>query len=89
MPLWGAVQRIQDNRYYTVRYNQKVLRKYKQVNSTEFNLHVDDLKPDTEYEFCVKVTKGLRQSTWSLSVFNRTKESGNSSTYQSCVLFNS
>jgi|SRR6218665_384062 len=72
----GRNQRVMDNRYYTVRYGTKVLTKYKMVNATDLNLHVEDLRPDTEYEFSVRVTKGNRQSTWSLSVFNRTKEAG-------------
>jgi len=74
--LSGRNPRITDNRYYTVRYNPKFQRKYRMINSTEFNTRMDDLKPDTEYEFSVRVTTGGKQSTWSLSTFNRTKESG-------------
>ena len=37
---------------------------------------MDDLKPNTEYEFSVKVTKGRRVSTWSMSVLNSTFEDG-------------
>ena len=44
------------------------------VNSTDLNVHIDDLKPNTEYEFSVKVLKGRRKSVWSLSVFNKTFE---------------
>ena len=80
----GRLQRVTDTRYYTVRYNPKVQRKYKLVNATDFSLHAEDLKPDTEYEFCVKVTKGARQSTWSLSTFNRTKEAGRATTSMRC-----
>lgn len=71
----GRSQRITDNRYYTVRYTTKVSTKYKMTNSTDLSLQVEELKADTEYEFSVRVTRGTRQSTWSLSVFNRTKES--------------
>ena len=36
---------------------------------------IDDLKPNTEYEFTVKIIKGRRQqSPWSLVVANRTQE---------------
>ena len=36
---------------------------------------IDDLKPNTEYEFTVKIIKGRRQqSPWSLVVTNRTQE---------------
>lgn len=72
--LLGRNQRITDSRFYTVRYNPKMARRYKYVNSTDLNIHIDDLKPNTEYEFSVKVLKGRRKSTWSLSVFNRTWE---------------
>lgn len=72
----GRNQRIADNRYYTVRYNQKMARKFKYLNATDLNVHIDDLKPNSEYEFSVKVTKGRRKSTWSLSVFNKTLEDG-------------
>ncbi len=47
------------------------------VNSTDLNVHIDDLRPNTEYEFSAKVIKGRRQSTWSLSVLNKTFEAGN------------
>ncbi len=46
------------------------------VNSTDLNVHIDDLRPNTEYEFSAKVIKGRRQSTWSLSVLNKTFEAG-------------
>ena len=72
----GRNQRISDGRYYTVRYNPKLIRKPRLVNASDLNLHLDDLRPDTEYEFSVRVVKNPRQSTWSLSVFNRTQEAG-------------
>ena len=72
----GRNQRITDNRYYTVKYNAQGNRKVKTVNSTDLNVHIDDLRPNTEYEFSVKVIKGRRQSTWSLSVLNKTFEAG-------------
>ena len=75
----GFNQRINDNRYYTVKYlSTSQSRKAKFINSTSLNVHVDNLKPNTEYEFSVKVIKGRRQSTWSLSVFNKTFEAGKS-----------
>jgi neogenin len=77
--LGGRSQRVNDNRVYTVRYQPRggsaaSTRKPKLVNSTNLNLHIEDLKPDTEYEFSVKIVKGRRQSPWSLIVFNKTKE---------------
>ena len=32
---------------------------------------LDDLRPNTEYEFVVKVVKGRRQSKWSMVTVNR------------------
>ena len=59
------------------RYNSIPARgKTKMVNSTDLNCHIEDLKPDTLYEFYVKVTKGRRKSTWSMAVTNKTQESG-------------
>ena len=74
----GKIQRITDNRYYTLRYNTiPASRKgFKSVNTTDLVCHIDDLKPDTQYEFSVKVTKGKRKSTWSMSVINTTQEAG-------------
>ena len=72
----GRNQRITDNRYYTIRYNQQGARRHRSLNSTDLNIHIDDLKPNTEYEFSVKVIKGRRESTWSMSVLNRTFEDG-------------
>ncbi|XP_036362516.1 neogenin-like isoform X9 [Octopus sinensis] len=72
----SRAQRITDNRYYTVRYSPVYNnKKYRYINSTDLNAHIDHLKPNTQYEFSVKVTKNLRKSTWSMSVVNTTQES--------------
>ncbi len=77
-------QLIPDNRYYIVRYTQpksaqvhKPRHQYR--NSTDLNVMLDDLKPNTEYEFTVKIVRGRRQSPWSLVVVNKTRESAPSS----------
>ncbi|XP_064644892.1 neogenin-like isoform X12 [Lineus longissimus] len=70
----GRNQHITDNRYYTVRYTPVNTRKFRYVNSTDLNAHIDDLRPNQQYEFMVKVIKGRRKSTWSLSVVNATFE---------------
>ena len=77
----GRTQKVTDNRIYNIRYMPRSgggatapNRRHKYVNSTSLNIHLEDLKPDTEYEFAVRIYKGRRESTWSLSVFNRTKE---------------
>ena len=72
----GRNQHVNDNRYYTIKYNAVGARKQKFINSTGLNAHIDDLKPNTEYEFSVMVTKGRRKSTWSMSVLNQTFEDG-------------
>ena len=42
-------------------------------NSSDLNIMIDDLKPNTEYEFTAKIVKGKRrQSSWSLVVTNKT-----------------
>jgi len=68
--------RDSSRRYYVVRYNPKLARRQRLVNSTDLAVELFDLRPDTEYEFSVKVVRGQRRSTWSLSVFNRTREAG-------------
>jgi len=77
----GRSQRVHDSRYYVVRYNPKLARKQRFVNSTQLTVELFDLRADTEYEFSVKVIKGQRRSTWSLSVFNQTLEAGSVFTY--------
>ncbi|GIY01936.1 hypothetical protein CDAR_81432 [Caerostris darwini] len=75
-------QVVTDNRYYTVRYTTyaySTAPKYKYFNSTDLNCMIDDLKPNTQYEFSVKVVKGRKESTWSMSVLNTTQEAAPSS----------
>ena len=72
-------QLITDNRYYIVRYTSTLSMKAERPkhnyrNATDLNAMLDDLRPNTEYEFTVKVVKGRRQSPWSLVVFNKTQE---------------
>jgi len=42
------------------------------LNTTEMDVIVDNLRPATEYEFSVKVIKGLKSSDWSLAAVNST-----------------
>ncbi|KAL4216343.1 putative aminophospholipid-translocase [Mactra antiquata] len=71
----GKIQRVTDNRYYTIRYTSTPNRgKYKYVNSTDLVKQIDDLRPHTKYEFSVKVYKGRRTSVWSMAVSNVTQE---------------
>jgi len=73
-------QVVTDNRYYIVRYTSVVSLKsdrpkHNYRNATDLNAMLDDLRPNTEYEFTVKVVRGMRQSPWSLVVLNMTQES--------------
>ncbi|KAL5020555.1 hypothetical protein ScPMuIL_003447 [Solemya velum] len=72
----GRSQKINDNRYYTLRYSvhPNNNRRYRTINSTDLNAHISDLKPYTQYEFSVRVIKGRRQSTWSMSAYNTTQQ---------------
>lgn len=68
----GKSQHAKDNRFYTVRYSTTGSTRYKFHNTTDLNCMISDLKPNTQYEFEVKVTKGRRESLWSMSVLNST-----------------
>ena len=46
------------------------------INSSELYVLIDYLYPYTEYEFQVRVTKGQRQSEWSMVAYNTTLEDG-------------
>ncbi|XP_069703629.1 neogenin isoform X2 [Periplaneta americana] len=75
-------QFVTDNRYYVVRYTPSHYSnnpRYKYFNATDLNCMIDDLKPNTQYEFTVKVVKGRRESPWSMVVLNMTQEAAPSS----------
>ncbi|KAL7287890.1 hypothetical protein TKK_0017953 [Trichogramma kaykai] len=70
-------QFVTDKRYYVVRYtsyHRSNNPKYKYENATDLNCMIHDLKPNTEYEFSVKVVKGRRESQWSMVALNKTLE---------------
>ena len=49
-----------DSRYYVVRYtltHASSNPRYRYMNSTVLNCMLDDLKPNTQFEFAVKVVK--------------------------------
>lgn len=68
----GKSQHVKDNRFYTVRYSTTGSTRYRYHNTTDLNCMIGDLKPNTQYEFEVKVVKGRRESLWSMSVLNST-----------------
>lgn len=47
---------------------------YKQISHRR--VLVENLIPDTMYEFAVRISQGERDGKWSTSVFQRTPESG-------------
>ncbi|XP_033225419.1 neogenin isoform X2 [Belonocnema kinseyi] len=75
-------QYVTDNRYYVVRYapyHHSITPKYKYYNASDLNCMIHDLKPNTMFEFTVKVVKGRRESPWSMVVMNQTEEAAPSS----------
>jgi neogenin len=52
-------QYVRDSRYYVVKYTAEKLMKTRYLNITDLNVMIDDLKPNTVYEFSVKLVKGL------------------------------
>ena len=71
----GTRQVVSDNRFYTVRYKAvSDTGRYRYLNTTELNAHIDNLNPNTRYEFHVKVSKGSRTSTWIMKEINKTEE---------------
>ncbi|XP_012155475.1 neogenin isoform X4 [Ceratitis capitata] len=65
-------QHVIDNRHYTVRYGISGSSRFRYHNTTDLNCMINDLRPNTQYEFAVKVVKGRRESAWSMSVLNST-----------------
>jgi neogenin len=51
---------VTDGRHYVVRYtslHHSPNPRYKFVNATDLNCVIDELRPNTQYEFTVKVVK--------------------------------
>ncbi|XP_034120594.1 neogenin isoform X3 [Drosophila guanche] len=65
-------QHVTDNRHYTISYGITGSSRYRYHNTTDLNCMINDLRPNTQYEFAVKVVKGRRESAWSMSVLNST-----------------
>ena len=75
-PSLGRDQLIRDNRYYTVRYYSYGLGQYEYKNATDLSARIDGLRPDTEYEFNVRVNDPPYLSQWSENARNRTGTNG-------------
>ncbi|XP_050426964.1 netrin receptor DCC-like [Adelges cooleyi] len=65
-----------EKRLYVVRYNVYAPSNvgYKTFNTTKLSCIINSLKPNTQYEFTVKLIKGELESEWSMLVSNYTKE---------------
>lgn len=75
-PSLGSDQLIRDNRYYTLRYWSYTLGRYNYLNVTDLRAHIDELRPDTEYNFQVRVNDPPYLSEWSDTVQNKTNTDG-------------
>ncbi|KFR15288.1 Fibronectin type III domain-containing protein 1, partial [Opisthocomus hoazin] len=68
-------QKVAANRQYSVRYREKgesARWDYKQVSNRR--ALVENLVPDTMYEFAVQILEGEKEGKWSASVYQRTPE---------------
>lgn len=68
----GRAPHGSNGRIYTVRYNIVDSTRYRFYNTTELSCMIDDLRPNTQYEFAVRAVKGRRESAWSMSEVNTT-----------------
>ncbi|XP_071596595.1 fibronectin type III domain-containing protein 1 [Heliangelus exortis] len=68
-------QKVAGNRQYSIRYREKgesARWDYKQV--TNRRALVENLLPDTVYEFAIQILEGEKEGKWSVSVYQRTPE---------------
>ncbi|XP_048210515.1 LOW QUALITY PROTEIN: fibronectin type III domain-containing protein 1 [Perognathus longimembris pacificus] len=75
-PILEKQKKAVASRQYTVRYREKgesARWDYKQI--AHRRVLIENLIPDTVYEFAVRISQGEREGKWSTSVFQRTPES--------------
>ncbi|XP_023567994.1 fibronectin type III domain-containing protein 1 isoform X2 [Octodon degus] len=75
-PVLEKQKKVVASRQYTVRYREKgesARWDYKQIGNRR--VMIENLMPDTVYEFAVRISQGERDGKWSTSVFQRTPES--------------
>ncbi|XP_049760763.1 fibronectin type III domain-containing protein 1 [Elephas maximus indicus] len=75
-PALEKQKKVVASRQYAVRYREKgesARWDYKQTSNRR--VLVENLIPDTMYEFAVRISQGERDGKWSTSVFQRTPES--------------
>lgn len=64
-------------RSYTVRYREKgESARWEYKDSTQRRMMIDTLSADGMYEFSVRISQRENHGKWSVSVFQRTPESG-------------
>ncbi|VDK77158.1 unnamed protein product [Litomosoides sigmodontis] len=64
-------------RQYTVRYGSSVENggQWRYVNTSELQVVIEGLRPNTQYEFAVRVNAGKSSSMWSMTAVNSTAPS--------------
>ncbi|XP_063067047.1 netrin receptor DCC [Engraulis encrasicolus] len=74
-------QKASEVRYYSVKWktSHSTSGKFKSADTTALSHTVTGLKPNTVYEFAVRVTKGHKSSTWSMTAHATTYEAAPSS----------
>ena len=71
----GRNQRVTDGREYTVSYAPTSgAHRAREKKSAAPNMLIDDLRPNTKYEFSVRVAKAGIESVWSMTAENTTFE---------------
>lgn len=74
---WACGCLVFSYRQYTVRYREKgESARWDHKQTSNRRVLVENLIPDTMYEFAVRISQGERDGKWSTSVFQRTPESG-------------
>ncbi|RZC39998.1 neogenin, partial [Asbolus verrucosus] len=73
----GKNQYVTGHRYYVVKYSVEKSSKNRYINVTGLSKIINDLKPNTVYEFAVKLVKGRHESPWSMLVQNSTEMAPN------------
>uniref|UniRef100_A0A673SSC8 Fibronectin type III domain containing 1 n=2 Tax=Suricata suricatta TaxID=37032 RepID=A0A673SSC8_SURSU len=75
-PVVEKQKKVVASRQYTVRYREKgESARWDHKQTSNRRVLVENLIPDTMYEFAVRISQGERDGKWSTSVFQRTPES--------------
>ncbi|XP_039108037.1 fibronectin type III domain-containing protein 1 [Hyaena hyaena] len=75
-PVLEKQKKVVASRQYTVRYREKgESARWDHKQTSNRRVLVENLIPDTMYEFAVRISQGERDGKWSTSIFQRTPES--------------